>query len=187
MEPQWDCRNGMRINPVRILLIQTALQLIIIWVSDSAYVSEKVLCLVKVFWAEIEILGCMLPLFELQVTGEHVIVVKNISSFVNGHSPHLSTPLQPQQYRLKVAARSSGPNLTQRSETTQPERNMSPKQMSDVKYNLQFSLKYAKMLEEKIHRWNNSRALQKTLTSNFLLFWLQQSVHVLSAVLQYHY
>lgn len=49
---------------------------------------------------------------------------------------------------------------------------LSPKQMSDVKYNLQFSLKYPKMLEEKIHRWNNSRALQKTLKLNFLWFWL---------------
>lgn len=67
-------------------------------------------------------LGCSLPLFELQVSGEHVIVAKNISLFVNDHSPHLSTPLQLQQYRLKVAARSSGPNLTQRSETTQPEK-----------------------------------------------------------------
>lgn len=70
----------------------------------------------------------------LQVSGEHAIVAKNTSSFVNGHSPHLSTPLQPPQYRQKVAAHSSGPNLTQRSETTQSERKCL--QMSDLQYNL---------------------------------------------------
>ena len=75
---------------------------------------------------------CKLPLFELQVTGEHVIVDKNISSFAEGHSPHLSTLLLPQHYRLKVAVLSSGPSLTQRSETTKLV-GIFPKLMSDIR------------------------------------------------------
>lgn len=58
---------------------------------------------------------------DLQVTGEHVIVAKNTSSFANDQVPPLLTPLQPPQFLLKVAAHSSGPNLTQRSETKQSE------------------------------------------------------------------
>lgn len=58
------------------------------------------------------------PLLELQVTGGHVIVVKNSHLFVNELAQFLQTPLQPPQFLRKVAAHSNGPNLTQRSELT---------------------------------------------------------------------
>lgn len=57
----------------------------------------------------------------IKVTGEHVIVAKNTSSFANDQVPLLLTPLQPPQFLLKVDAHSSGPNLTLRSETKQSE------------------------------------------------------------------
>lgn len=81
-------------------------------------------------------------LFEFQVSGEHAIVAKNISLFVNGHSPRLSTPLQPRRYHLKVAAHSNGKNLTQRSERIQREICIKKSQSYSKICNLIYNIKY---------------------------------------------
>ncbi len=57
-------------------------------------------------------------LLDIQASGKLVIVAKSTSPFVNEEAQHLSTALQRPQFPQKVAAHSSGPNLTQRSEIT---------------------------------------------------------------------